>query len=127
MKKSLLVFVIAVLCGCASLGVPAPQGFMQSALAAQTTVTAVRQTALDLLNAGTITAAQAKTARAAADAGNSAIDLAVPAYLAVCPAPAASAPATSCTAPAAQTQLATAVTILTAAQTLLATYSTKGK
>lgn len=127
MKRLSLFFSLALtlaLGACAQLGVTAPQTFMQGAAAAQVSVTAVRQTALDLLNAGTISAAQAKTARTAADAGNSAIDIAVAAYSAVCP-QATGAPPTSCTAPAAQTQLTTAVTLLTAAQTLLNSY--KGK
>ena len=50
--------------------------FNEKAAAAQISVTATRSTALQLLNAGKITAADAKNVQAAADAGNAAIDLA---------------------------------------------------
>lgn len=118
----------ALVAACTTLGVAPPKTFIESAAAAQITVTAVRQTALDLLNAGTINAKQAKTARAAADAGNQAIDLAMDVYVAACPSAglpvAASAPAPApCSVPAASTKLDAAVAILTAAQSILVSYT----
>lgn len=126
MKKSLLLFALALVVGCTTLGVPTPPDFLSGVAAAQISVTTLKQAALDALNAGSINAKQAEAVRTAGNSGNTAIDVAVDAYVAVCPAPAASAPAVACAAPATATsKLAAAVALLTDAQALLNTY--KGK
>lgn len=75
LKFFLLGLALCALSACASLGVDAPQTLNHRVAAAQISVTAVRSTALTLLNAGKITAADAKNVQASADAGNAAIDL----------------------------------------------------
>lgn len=116
------VALTIVLAACAQFGVPAPQGFMQKAAAAQVTVTALRQTATDSLNANLINVDQAKAARAVADGGNQAIDVALVAYQQVCPQPASGA---TCDSPAATAKLDAAIVVVSAAKTLLDSY--KGK
>lgn len=123
------LIILTVLCAlftaCASLGVPPPTTFNGRVAAAQISVTAVRSTALQLLNQGAIGAADAKNARAAADTGNAAIDLAQSMYVQACPAPpaaAASAPdatAPPCVSSAADAKLQSAIAILTAMQSYL--------
>jgi predicted kinase len=76
LKRLAAVLLIAAITACSALGVDSPQTFNEKAAAAQISVTATRSTALQLLNAGKITAADAKNVQAAADAGNAAIDLA---------------------------------------------------
>lgn len=69
-----LIFIL--LSACSALGVDPPKTFNEKAAAAQISVTAARSSALQLLEAGKITAADARNVQAVADAGNAAIDLA---------------------------------------------------
>ncbi len=113
--KRLSLFVViaamALLTACTALGVATPQTFNQRAAAAQITVTAVRSTALSLLTADKITAADGKNVQASADAGNAAIDLAM---------------LTSTVDPAgASSKLSSAIAILGGVQAYLATKGTK--
>jgi hypothetical protein len=113
--KRLRLFAIAVafgiLAACATFGVDPPQTFNQRVAAAQITVTAVRSSALSLLNAEKISVADAKNVQASADAGNAAIDLAL---------------TSSATDPTgANNKLAAAIAILTGVQTYLATKGAK--
>lgn len=106
LKLCLAAVALTVLAACATVGVDAPQTFNQKAAAAQITVTAVRSSALSLLNAGKISVADAKNVQASADAGNAAIDLAL---------------LTSASDPtAAGGKLASAIAILTGVQGYLA-------
>ena len=107
----LMTLALTVLMGCAALGVDPPQTFNQRAAAAQISVTAVRSSALSLLDAGKISVGDAKNAQASADAGNAAIDLALQFS--------ASDPA------GASTKLTSAIAILTGVQTYLATKGAK--
>lgn len=77
LKLFLAAIAVAVLTACAAIGAPPPQTFNERVAAAQISVTALRSTALQLLEAGKITAADARNVQAAANAGNAAIDLAV--------------------------------------------------
>ena len=122
----LATFVVLMWLGaCAQMsssGVVAPKSFLQSAAAAQISVTTVKSLALTLLNSGQITVDRAKKARDAANQGNAAIDAAVALYVTSCPPTPviASAPAASvCASPVAETALERAIAILTAAQALL--------
>lgn len=121
---SLLVCIAAALAlgaaGCAQVGAPAPQSFLERAAVAQIAVTTIRTTATGLLNSGAINVADARNAQATANAGNEAIDLALGFYGAACP-PTITANCTSVTADA---KLSAAVAILTATQSYLAS---KGK
>lgn len=74
-----------MLSACAALGISTPKAFTDRVPAAQITVTGVRSAALGLLNAGAITARDARNAQATADAGNEAIDLALTFYAQACP------------------------------------------
>lgn len=75
-KRFLAILLLAAITACGALGADSPQTFNEKAAAAQITVTATRSTALQLLQAGKITPADAKNAQAAAAAGNTAIDIA---------------------------------------------------
>lgn len=106
-RHFIAALLIAAIGACAAIGADAPQSLHEKAAAAQITVTAARSTALRLLEAGKISAADAKNVQAAADAGNTAIDMAL--------ALGKSDPA------AASAKLASAVAIVQAVQTYLAT------
>lgn len=111
-----------VLGACASLGVPPAQTFLDKALAAQLSATAVLRSADTLLNAGAIGVSDAKNARATVATANQAIDIATTAYVIACPIkPASLSVDTVCTAPSADAKLASAVAILTVVQTYLQT------
>ena len=75
-KRFLAILLLAAITACSALGTDSPKTFNEQAAAAQITVTSTRSMALQLLEAGKITAADAKNAQAAADAGNVAIDIA---------------------------------------------------
>jgi len=75
-RTFLATLLLAAVAACAVLGTAPPQTFNEKAAAAQIAVTAARGTALQLLEAGKISAADAKNVQAAADAGNAAIDMA---------------------------------------------------
>jgi hypothetical protein len=72
----LLTLAAALLIGCSTMGVPAPQTFNQRAAAAITSVTSVRQTATVLLQAGKLTAEDARNVQAQADNAMAAIAIA---------------------------------------------------
>jgi hypothetical protein len=112
-----LLAIGLMIAGCAALGVQAPKAFTDRAAVAQITVTQIRQQATTLLNAGAITAKDARNAQSTADAGNEAIDLALQFYSASCPAPTAK----PCDVPTATAKLDAAIAVLTAAQVYLAT------
>lgn len=76
LRIPILSVLLLILSACAALGVDPPQTFNEKAAAAQISVTAARSSALQLLEAGKITAADARNVQAVADAGNAAIDLA---------------------------------------------------
>ena len=118
----------ALIVGCAALGVSTPKTFIDRAVAAQLTATAVLRSADSLLNAGVINVADAKNTLATVVTANKAIDLATQAYLAACPLlPVNGAVDTACTAPAADAKLASAIALLTVVQTYLNNLNTKGK
>lgn len=58
---------VALLVGCAQMGMPAPQTFNQKVAVGITTVTQVRQTATVLLTAGKISVDDARNVQAQAD------------------------------------------------------------
>ncbi len=65
-----------MLASCASLGVPSPQTFNEKEAAAISSVTAIRGTALSLLQSGKITADDAQSVQAQADTAREAIKVA---------------------------------------------------
>lgn len=65
-----------LLSGCAQLGVPTPATFNEKAASALTTVTAARQTALTLLQAGKLTPDDSENVNAQADNLRKGIDVA---------------------------------------------------
>lgn len=67
---------MAALSACSTFGVPTPQGFNERVAAGLASVTAVRETALALLNAGQITAVDARNVQEQADSAREAIDIA---------------------------------------------------
>lgn len=72
-RHYLLTFVLMLLAACAGLGVPTPQTFNEKEAAAISSVTAIRGTALSLLQAGKITAADAGSIQKQADNAREAI------------------------------------------------------
>lgn len=72
----LATIAITVLAGCSLLGVPVPQTMNERVSAAYISVTTVRQETLSLLQAGKITAADAKNIETQADNARSGIDIA---------------------------------------------------
>lgn len=79
MKRALKIpFLLAVmlLAGCQFLGQPTPETFRERAAVALTTVTAVRQTALTLLQAGKITPDDAQSVQGGADQARAGIEVA---------------------------------------------------
>lgn len=127
MKNFLLFAVTALsLSACAYLGLSPPKTFIESAVAAQLTATAVRTSATNLLNSGAISVADAKNAQAAASTANEGIDIAMKMYTAACPLlPQTEAVDPSCKAPAAEAKLTALVGILTVTQTYLQTKEKK--
>jgi hypothetical protein len=86
--KRLSAFAIALLTAClvacSTLGVAPPKTFLDRAAVAQLSVTALRGSALQLLEGGQIGTKDARSARSAADAGNQAIDVALVLFSASC-------------------------------------------
>ncbi|MGK2899213.1 MAG: hypothetical protein ACSLE9_11075 [Burkholderiaceae bacterium] len=118
--------VVALAAGCAAIGVRAPQTFIERAVAAQLSATAVLRSADTLLNAGAIGLADARNARATAANANQAIDLATAAYLAACPlAPGNGAVDAACASAPADARLASAIAVLGAMQTYLRSQGSK--
>lgn len=107
LRVPIISALLMILAACAALGVDTPKTFNERVAAAQISVTAARSSALQLLEAGKITAADARNVQAAADAGNMAIDLAIQLE--------------KSDPNAAGAKLAYAVSIVTAVQTYLAT------
>lgn len=107
LPHSLLAFVLALIVGCSSLGLPTPDTMNEKIAAAQGSVTQVRKSATQLLTARKITVADAESVLKTTDAASEGITV---------------ARSISATDPAgASTRLTAAVTILTALQTYLAT------
>jgi uncharacterized lipoprotein YmbA len=75
MKKHLYLsaIVLLLITACASLGVPSPTTFNEKEAAAISTVTAIRGTALSLLQSGKITAEDAQNIQGQADNAREAI------------------------------------------------------
>ena len=74
-KRAMLLALLLV-GACAYLGQPTPETFNERAAAAYTSVTAVRQTALTLLQTGNITAEDAKNIQESADNVRAGVDVA---------------------------------------------------
>ena len=74
--KQAMVLALVLAGACAYLGQPTPETFSERAAAAYTSVTTVRQTALELLQTGNITPADAQTVQDAADNARAGIDVA---------------------------------------------------
>lgn len=126
MMKRLTLFLaaaaLALLTACTAIGVSTPTTFVDKAVAAQLTATAVLRSANTLLEAGTISVADAKNAQATVVIANQAIDLATAAYSAACPLlPKSEKVDTACVAPAADAKLTSAIAVLTVIQTYLTT------
>lgn len=68
--------ILTLLVGCSQLGIPKPQTFNQRLAVGYTTVTAVRQTAITLLQADKITANDASNVQEQADNARAGLDLA---------------------------------------------------
>lgn len=126
-RLAISVLLLAALVACDTLGIKKPETFLEGAAAAQVSITGLRQVALDNLNAGIITAKQARTAQSAANAGNEAIDVAMDAYVTVCQQPKAPAPAVVCDVPAASAKLDAAKAIISAARVILIQVTPKPK
>lgn len=125
-RSIVLAACVLAAAGCAQLGLPGAKTFVDKAVAAQLTSTAVRRSAIQLLDAGRITPADARNAQAAADAARQGIDLATAVYVAACPRiPQTEEVDKSCSAPAADAKLTAAISILTAVQTYLDTKAPK--
>lgn len=76
-QHSFVVLALAVLVGCAQLGLKAPESFRDKAAVAYSTVTQVRQTTTSLLNAKKITSADAANVLTATDAARAGVDVAL--------------------------------------------------
>ena len=74
--KRAMVMALLLLGACSYLGQPTPETFNERAAAAYASVTAVRQTALTLLQTGSITAADAQNVQEGADNVRAGIDVA---------------------------------------------------
>lgn len=74
--KKLLIVAVLLLAGCSTLGIPSADTFNKKWLAAQTADTTVLQTDLTLLQAGTISKADAANVEAQADNIKSGLDIA---------------------------------------------------
>ena len=74
--KRAMVLALLLLGACAYLGQPTPETFNERAAAAYASVTAVRQTALTLLQTGNITPADAQNVQEGADNAREGIDVA---------------------------------------------------
>ena len=72
----LLIVTVAALAGCATFGVPSPQTFNEREAAAISSVIAVRTTAVSLLTADKISAADARNIQTQADNAREAITIA---------------------------------------------------
>lgn len=75
-RKFAPFLLLLALAGCASIGVPKPQTFNESALSAYSTVTAARDTTTLLLKAGKISATDAQNVQNQADNVREGIDIA---------------------------------------------------
>lgn len=75
MQAMALLGLLAVV-GCQSLGLPSAETFNQKLAVAYTSVTSIRQTALVLLQADKITAADAQQVQAQADNARAGLDIA---------------------------------------------------
>ncbi len=69
-------FTLAVLVGCAALGVPKPETFNQRLASGYATVTTVRQTTLTLLESRTISSADAQNVQNQANTAREGLDVA---------------------------------------------------
>ena len=126
LRSFLVIPLLAVIVGCSTFGIAPPKTFIDRAVAAQLSATAVRHSAATLLDAGAISVSDARNAQATADAANQAIDLATQFYVAACPlVPGNGATQKDCTAPAADAKLTSAIAILTVMQTYLTTKGAK--
>lgn len=76
LKSLQLLPLILLLSACASLGVPSPQTFNEKEAAAISSVTAIRGTALSLLQSGKLTATDAQNIQTQADNARDAIKIA---------------------------------------------------
>ena len=81
MRKSsafniVIVMALLLMGACSYLGQPTPETFNERAAAAYASVTAVRQTALTLLQTGSITATDAQNVQEGADNARAGIDVA---------------------------------------------------
>lgn len=74
--KKLLIVVVLLVAGCSTLGIPSADTFNKKWLAAQQTDTTVLQTDLALLQAGTISKADAANVEAQADNIKAGLDIA---------------------------------------------------
>lgn len=74
--RKIIPVLLLILQGCAILGVPAPQTMNERLSAAYISVTTVRQETLSLLQAGKITATDAKNIETEADNARAGIDIA---------------------------------------------------
>lgn len=72
----LMAFMLALLVGCAQLGVPTPDTFNQKLAVGVASVTEVRQTATTLLVAGKITSADAENIQKQADTARDGLNVA---------------------------------------------------
>lgn len=101
------IFLLALLAACAQVGLPTPETLNQKIAIGYGTVSQVRTTALQLLQAGKIKADDAQNIQNSADQGRQALDIA--------------RTLSATDASAATNKLQMATTILTAAQAYLAT------
>lgn len=72
----LLAFVLAIIAGCSSLGLPSPDTFSERLASGYAAVTEVRTSATTLLNANKIDVADAKNIQEQADNARSGLDVA---------------------------------------------------
>lgn len=91
LTHAVAVLFIVALAACAQLGAPQPENLQQSIAYGYSSVASVRNTAAGLLNAKTISVADAKMVQSMADQARTALDLASVASVAGKPADANSA------------------------------------
>lgn len=111
-------FFLMVMVSCAQLGLPVAENFDQKAIAAQSTVTAIRSSAAQLLGSKSITAADGENALRVTDAAVEGITVARQLYATACP-------AQPCTSPAAEARLSVARSALVQLQAYLALRGSK--